>query len=234
MHPPFPSTRSEPSPDMLPASVHATRRALCLQALAAAAGSCGGWLAPAVAMAQSSDTQFWQQLDQGACVVLMRHTQTEPGTGDPLGFDLKNCATQRNLSDIGRRQARDWGAAFVQHRVALSEVRTSAWCRCKDTARLAFGRYRVWSPLNSLVEDPATDTLARTQTADVVRFIESLRTPRNTVLVTHQVNITALTGETPAMAELLLVRPQHPSAPAAKTAPLPPRYTVVARQSLPS
>jgi phosphohistidine phosphatase SixA len=212
-----------------------TRRALCLKALAVAAGTWGGWLIPATpAWAAEPEAHFWQQLDQGACVVLMRHALTDPGTGDPAGFDLKNCATQRNLNEAGRRQARDWGAAFVQHRVALSEVRTSGWCRCKDTARLAFGRYRVWSPLNSFFEDPATGTLARTQTADVVRFIESLRTPRNTVLVTHQVNITALTGETPAMGEMLLVRPSHTPSPGAPGGPHTPPYPVVARLSLPS
>ncbi len=233
-HPPL-LTRTLTTADVPPTGASATRRALCVKAFAVAAGGWGGWLLPAsTALAEEAEALFWHQLAQGTCVVLMRHALTEPGSGDPAGFDLRNCTSQRNLSDVGRRQARDWGAAFVQHRVALSEVRTSDWCRCKDTARLAFGRYRVWSPLNSFFEAAATDTLARTQTADVTRFIDSLRTPRNTVLVTHQVNITALTGVVPGMGEMLLVRPPHASGGTAEATPPAPRYAVVARLALPS
>ncbi len=143
-------------------------------------------------------------------MVLVRHAQTEPGTGDPPELDLRRCDTQRNLSEAGRAQARAWGARFVQEQVKVAEVRSSAWCRCQDTARLAFGRVRVWSPLNSFFE---ASERGPGQTSDVVRLIQAHRAQRNLVLVTHQINITALTGVVPAMGGMLLVRPL-PTTPA--------------------
>ena len=182
----------------------------------------------------ADDSRFWQLLAEGGCVALMRHAATAPGIGDPPGFDLKQCSTQRNLSDMGRAQARQWGAWFVERHVKVAEVRTSAWCRCKDTAQLAFGRYRVWSPLNSFFEN---DRQSAGQTEDVVRFVQAMRTPHNVVLVTHQVNITALTDQPNAMGEMLLIRPSSRTAatdsPSAKTRSGP-AFEVLARLQGPS
>lgn len=136
-------------------------------------------------------------------MVLMRHAQTVPGVGDPPGFRLGNCSTQRNLSDAGREQARQLGAAFAREGVRVDEVRSSAWCRCTDTAQLAFGRHTVWAPANSFFQ--GGDGTA--QTRELSRFVQDWPAPRNAVIVTHQVNMTALTGEFPAMGELFLLRP---------------------------
>lgn len=218
-------------------SDNVSRRALCLRTLRAAAGAWVGLSAPLQGWAQASvaESEFWQALKAGGCVALLRHAQTEAGTGDPAGFDLNVCATQRNLSDEGRAQARAWGTQFVQRRIPIADVRTSAWCRAKDTARLAFGRYRIWSPLNSFFDGANPARRAQGQTNDVIRFIDSLRTPRNTLLVTHQVNITALTGETPAMGEMLLIRPhtRNALAQAPAVGGKPGHYTVLARLHLP-
>lgn len=160
--------------------------------------------APLGAAAPSSGAAFWALLAEGGCVVLLCHALTEPGLKDPPEPDLRHCDTQLNLSDAGRAQARALGARFVEHQVKLADVRCSAYCRCKDTARLAFGRARVWSPLNAFAE-PAGRGSA--QTTDTARLIQAHRVSRNLVLVTHQINILALTGAVVAMGEMLLVRP---------------------------
>ncbi len=93
---------------------------------------------PALALAQ--EPGFWTLLREGGCVLLMRHAQTVPGVGDPPNFEIGNCSTQRNLSDAGREQARKVHAAFLRERVKVDQVRSSAWCRCVDTAMLALSR----------------------------------------------------------------------------------------------
>ncbi len=155
------------------------------------------------AHAQASD--FWARLREGGNVVLMRHAQTEPGVGDPPEFKLGECATQRNLSAEGREQARRTGAAFQREGIRLDEVRSSAWCRCVDTAQLAFGRHTVWAPINSFFGGQGA---REAQTRQVIEAARTLRAPANWMLVTHQVNITALTGEYLAMGEIFLTRPE--------------------------
>ena len=166
---------------------------------------------PAAGQAQTADTPatgFWDLLRAGGCVVLMRHAVTVAGVGDPPGFRLDDCSSQRNLSDAGRQQARALGEAFQRERVQLAEVRSSAWCRCVDTAQLAFGRHTVWAPLNSFfqVGDRAAQTRA------VLQGVAGVKAPANWMLVTHQVNMTALTGVFPASGEVFVTRfdPRQP------------------------
>lgn len=145
-------------------------------------------------------------LHKGELVILIRHTATEPGLGDPPDFSLDDCSTQRNLSAQGRDQARKLGVWFEAQRIPVGEVRTSQWCRCVDTAELAFGsRHPVepWPAINSFFQDRGSEGAA---TRDA---LASLATPvkGNRVWVTHQVNITALTGIFPAMGEMVIARP---------------------------
>jgi broad specificity phosphatase PhoE len=164
----------------------------------------------AAGLAQAQDpSAFWRQLREGGCAVLMRHAQTEAGVGDPPGFKLGQCRTQRNLSDAGRAQARRTGEAFRREGIALASVRSSAWCRCTDTAQLAFGAHTVWPALNSFFQGQGD---ADGQTREVLAAVAGLRQPSNWMLVTHQVNITALTGDFLAMGELFATRPD-PAAP---------------------
>ncbi len=171
--------------------------------------------------ARAQESGFWTLLREGGCVVLMRHAQTEPGVGDPPNFRLGECSTQRNLSEAGRQQARRVGAAFTRERIKLDQVRSSAWCRCVDTAMLAFGQNTVWTPLNSFFGSSGGPD----QSNDVLRDVQGWMAPRNLMLVTHQVNVTALTGEYLAMGEILLTRP----GPATGGAPA--RLRVLARQT---
>lgn len=158
------------------------------------------WLLSLGAFAQDS---VWEQLRTGGYVLLMRHAQTEAGVGDPPGFMLGDCRTQRNLSAEGRAQARRTGEAFRNRGIVLSEVRTSAWCRCVDTATLAFDNATVWPALNSFFEAAERKD---SQTAQVKEFIRNARPPANVMLVSHQINIMALTGEPVASGEIIVVR----------------------------
>jgi broad specificity phosphatase PhoE len=172
------------------------------QALVLAAGSATG-----LAHSQAGEP-FWRLLRDGGCVVLMRHAQTEPGVGDPPGFTLGQCRTQRNLSDAGRQQSRRVGEAFRREGIALASVRSSAWCRCTDTAQLAFGAHTVWPAINSSFQGQGDGDA---QTREVMAAVAGLRRPANWMLVTHQVNISALTGDFLVMGELFATRPDPAS-----------------------
>jgi phosphohistidine phosphatase SixA len=155
--------------------------------------------------AMAGDTGI-DALRQGGLVVLIRHAATEPGLGDPPGYSLDDCASQRNLSEAGRAQSRALGAWFREHGIPVGEVRSSQWCRCLDTATLAFAQTHAitpWPALNSFFDARASEPHA---TAEA---LAALATPvdGNRVWVTHQVNITALTGVFPAMGEMVIMRP---------------------------
>jgi phosphohistidine phosphatase SixA len=153
-----------------------------------------------------SDAALWEALRSGEAAALMRHALA-PGTGDPAEFAVDDCAVQRNLSVEGRAQARAIGERFRRNGVDQARVYASRWCRCLDTARLlALGEVQPFDGLNSFFRmrsaeserTAATLTLIQQQTA-------AGRQPL--VLVTHQVNITALTGVFPASGEIVVVRP---------------------------
>ncbi|RZL95547.1 MAG: histidine phosphatase family protein [Variovorax sp.] len=143
-----------------------------------------------------------ERLRAGQCAVLWRHAQTTQGVGDPPGFRLEQCSTQRNLSDAGRAQARAAGEWFRSRGLAPRAVRTSAWCRCKDTAELAFGTHVPWTPLNSTFGGTGNPVDNRQLLLDGLTRIPA---GAFEVWVTHQVNITAFTGESVAMGEAVVV-----------------------------
>lgn len=149
-----------------------------------------------------------QLLAQGGCAVLLRHTQTDPGIGDPAGFKLDVCSSQRNLNALGRQQAVQIGRWFASGQLLPRAVRTSAWCRCQDTARLAFGEsVAVWPALNSFFSEADSPKQAA-QTAALQAALAQIPPGVFEVWVTHQVNITALTGDVPRMGEARVVQPQ--------------------------
>jgi phosphohistidine phosphatase SixA len=152
-----------------------------------------------------ADEGVWELLREGRQVVLIRHASTEPGLGDPPGFRLDDCATQRNLSEAGRGAARRIWAAFQQRGVPVGRVLSSRWCRCVETARLAFGRVEPWPPLDSFFDDRGRES---DRTRAVRALISQPISEGNLILVTHQVNITAITGIVPAMGEMIVLTPQ--------------------------
>jgi broad specificity phosphatase PhoE len=157
-------------------------------------------LAPFRAFA--SDESLWEGLRSGRNVALLRHALA-PGTGDPAGFSLEDCGTQRNLSDAGRAQAARIGEQFRAHGVRHARLFTSQWCRCRDTARLlGLGPVEDLALLNSFF---TRSDEGETQTRALAAWLAAQKAGPPLVLVTHQVNITRLTGLMPAEGEIVVL-----------------------------
>ncbi|MBM3374665.1 MAG: histidine phosphatase family protein [Betaproteobacteria bacterium] len=154
-------------------------------------------------------------------VILVRHAETVSGIGDPPGFRLEDCATQRNLSAEGRAQSRRMGSWFITRGLVPAAVRSSLWCRCLDTAKEAFAKavpITPWPALNSTFQGRGD---SQAQQAQIQSFLKDQGSgfaqppPRDgaqratgfEVWVSHQVVVSALTGQTLSMGELLLTRP---------------------------
>ena len=154
----------------------------------------------------AAERVFLNALAQPSTLVLVRHAQTVPGIGDPPGFRLEDCATQRNLSLEGQQQARAMGAWFARHGIVFSRVRSSQWCRCLDTAAEAFGRSRVepYPDLNSFFQGHGN------RQRQILGLKRAGEMPGRglEIWVTHQVTIGALSGQGVGMGEMLAVRAQ--------------------------
>lgn len=155
--------------------------------------------------AQGSDEALaLSELRDGKAVAIMRHALA-PGTGDPPGFTLGQCDTQRNLSEEGREQARRIGKLFRSHGIGPVEVLSSEWCRCQETARLLdIGPVKSAPMLNSFFQDRSR---AEPQTQQLNEALEQwLREQEGArLLVTHQVNISALTREFTGSGDILII-----------------------------
>ncbi|TAF54297.1 MAG: histidine phosphatase family protein [Oscillatoriales cyanobacterium] len=157
--------------------------------------------------ATNAQTQAgWQLLQRGetGLVVAMRHA-IAPGTGDPANFKLGDCSTQRNLSAQGRTQAQQIGAEFRNRNIKIARVLSSQWCRCLETAKLInLGKVEPLRTLNSFFSDSSKE--AR-QTATIRKLIVDNRNTKGAVImVTHQVNITALTNIVPQSGEAVILK----------------------------
>jgi broad specificity phosphatase PhoE len=147
--------------------------------------------------------QDWEALKQPGAVAMMRHALA-PGTGDPSEFRLDDCSTQRNLDDTGRDQARRIGDALRAQGVEFDHIWSSGWCRAYDTAALLdMGPVEIRPFLHSFFAGRG-DRNAQTQEA--LGALGGLPADARVLLVTHQVNITALTGETLPSGAIVVVR----------------------------
>lgn len=169
---------------------------LCLLALAASAP------AQEPASAAAAEAAAWAALRDGAIVVL-RHANA-PGGGDPSGFKLGDCSTQRNLDGAGREQARRIGQRLRQERVAVGAVWASPWCRTRETAELLdAGPVREVLAFNSFFGERSREP---EQTAAARAALLAWAGPAALVVVTHQLNIIALTGLSTASGEGIVLR----------------------------
>jgi phosphohistidine phosphatase SixA len=142
-------------------------------------------------------------IKRGGVALLMRHASA-PGMGDPEQFRLNDCSTQRNLSAEGRSEATRIGRHLAHLGLVPGEVLTSQWCRCRETAKLAFGGGKDWPALNSFFNNRQSEDR---QTADVLARIATIKPgDRPLVLVTHQVIVTSVTGVFPESGEVVVVR----------------------------
>ncbi len=155
------------------------------------------------------EAEIWAKLQNAdveneTYAVLLRHA-IAPGTGDPTNFQLDDCSTQRNLSEEGRQQARAIGQAFRDRNIPVKQVLSSQWCRCLETAELMnIGTVEPFPALNSFFRDRST---AETQTAQVTDYLKANQEGSGViVMVTHQVNITALSGIVPRSGSAVVIQ----------------------------
>ena len=146
----------------------------------------------------------WKALRAGGHVALMRHTDAPGGVGDPPGFRVDECATQRNLSEKGRQDATKIGSRLQREGVAFEKILSSPWCRCIDTAKLlSMGAVETEATFGNVVvlrdQREALTTGARA-------LIAKWTARGNLLVVTHGANIFALTGSSPASGEIVVVR----------------------------
>jgi phosphohistidine phosphatase SixA len=152
------------------------------------------------------ENELWQLLRAGEAAVLMRHALA-PGTGDPAEFALDDCTTQRNLSDDGRAQAKTIGKRLRANGIDAGRIYSSQWCRCLDTARLlGLGAVEPFPGLSSFFRDRSAESERTAATLELIQAQTRAGAPP-LLLITHQVNITALTDVFPASGEMVIVRP---------------------------
>jgi phosphohistidine phosphatase SixA len=151
----------------------------------------------------SDKAAIWRALASEGHVALLRHA-IAPGVGDPREFMIGDCGSQRNLSEDGRKQARRIGARLRENGIASARVFSSQWCRGLETARLlGLGPVSELAILNSFFQRPER---RERQTRGLKEWLAGQYLDGSLVLVTHQVNITALTGVFPASGELVVIR----------------------------
>ena len=150
-----------------------------------------------------SSEQNWKPAQEGNKIILIRHSLA-PGGGDPAGFKINDCKTQRNLNRVGINQSKKIGKLFKKNKVLIDQVLSSQWCRCKDTAKYAFGDYKEFTALNSTFQSPY-DKNETKQLKELYSFVKKWDGKgKNLVLVTHYSIITAITNAVPSSGEIVI------------------------------
>ena len=145
----------------------------------------------------------WKPAEDGDKIIMIRHALA-PGSGDPNGFKIDNCETQRNLDQIGVSQSKKIGELFREKKIKIDQVLSSQWCRCKDTARYAFENFKEFSALNSTFSPPY-DKNEKEQIKELRNFVQEWDGQGgNLILVTHYVVILAMTGQAPSSGEIVI------------------------------
>ena len=151
----------------------------------------------------NASDQAWNIAKEGNKIILIRHSLA-PGGGDPVGFKIDDCKTQRNLNRAGINQSKKIGKLFKQYKVPVDQVLSSQWCRCKDTAKHAFGDFKEFVALNSTFQSPY-DKNEDKQLKELYDYVNKWDgTNKNLVLVTHYSIITAVTNAVPSSGEIVI------------------------------
>ena len=142
------------------------------------------------------------ELKQGGKLIFIRHAYA-PGGGDPINFDINNCITQRNLSDSGRDQASEIGSFFKNNNILIDKVYSSEWCRCKETALIAFKEFETKNFLNSFFSSKFTKN-KDSQIEKLKEFINNWDGKNNIIFVTHYVVISEILNYAPSSGEIVI------------------------------
>ena len=148
------------------------------------------------------DKKLINQLKEGGKLIFIRHAYA-PGSGDPDNFNLNDCSTQRNLSKEGQRQAEYIGKFFKNNKVKIDEVLSSEWCRCKETAKIAFNNFSTNSFLNSFYSSKFAKNKDK-QVKGLKEYIKKFESDKNLVLVTHYVLISEILNYGPSSGEIVV------------------------------
>ena len=151
----------------------------------------------------NASDQAWNIVQGGNKIILIRHSLA-PGGGDPVGFKLDDCKTQRNLNKEGINQSKKIGKLFKKNNVPVDQVLSSQWCRCKDTAKFAFGNYKEYPALNSTFQHPFNKNEEK-QLKEIRQLVKEWDGKgKNLILVTHYSIIVAITGSAPSSGGIVI------------------------------
>ena len=149
-----------------------------------------------------SSEKLIQNLKEGGKVIFIRHALA-PGSGDPTNFELRNCATQRNLNEEGVKQSKKIGLFFKRNKIPIDKVLSSQWCRCKDTAKFAFKNFETFDALNSFYSQKFQKNKSK-QMKNLKKYLKKWESKKNLILVTHYVVILETLNKAASSGEILI------------------------------
>ena len=155
-----------------------------------------------IALTVSVKADLKKNLEEGGKLIFIRHAYA-PGNGDPQNFNLNDCLTQRNLSDRGRKQAKIIGNIFSKTNISLSGIFSSEWCRCKETASIAFSKFETKKFLNSFYSAQFANNRKK-QVQEFENFLKKWNKKDNLVFVTHYVVISEILNYAPSSGEIVI------------------------------
>ena len=148
------------------------------------------------------DKKLMSQLEDGGKLIFIRHAYA-PGSGDPNNFNLNDCSTQRNLNKDGRKQAQHIGEFFINNKIKIDKILSSEWCRCMETANLAFNEFIKKDFLNSFYSSKFEKN-KNNQMKNLKEYVKNWENENNLVLITHYVVILEALNYTPSSGEIII------------------------------
>jgi len=149
-----------------------------------------------------SNQSLINELKKGGKLIFIRHAYA-PGGGDPDNFDINDCNTQRNLNNSGREQAKNIGNFFKDNNIKIENVYSSEWCRCKETALIAFNKFKIKNFLNSFFSSKFAKN-KDLQMKNLRKFIKDFDGDENLIFVTHYVVISELLNYSSSSGEIVI------------------------------
>ena len=149
-----------------------------------------------------SNEKLIKELKQGNKLIFIRHAYA-PGGGDPINFSINDCNTQRNLNKSGKKQAKSIGDFFIDNQIPFDKVYSSEWCRCKDTASIAFKNFETKNFLNSFFSQKFSNN-KNEQIKNLKKFVKNSQNTKNIIFVTHYVVISEVLSYAPESGEIVI------------------------------
>ena len=149
-----------------------------------------------------SNQTLIKELQKGGKLIFIRHAYA-PGGGDPENFDINDCSTQRNLSESGRIQSQKIGSFFKENKIPIAKVYSSEWCRCKETAYIAFNNFETKNFLNSFYSIQFSHNRKK-QVTEFKKFLNNWDQNQNIIFVTHYVVISEILNYAPSSGEIVI------------------------------